>query len=810
MKLSFSILVTLLFSILIINSTNAQYYLSVDQGIYGGTIRGITGGLVNESDTTVARFFVATVNVNNAFYFDVTKTSSGVEFSKAKVVPGLSGDFTFSHEIHDMGYHAKSGNLFYLPNFDVVSTNHLYRTNPITNIASDVIPLGVFDFKIIGNNLFALAKGKLYFGKLDTNGVYSNATGSPMTLAAFNLGYDGDRPHFPRVIFSRKDSTIYLFKRGQTPRLFVCSSHYDSLNASTTFSEIDLTPITATVDWQICGVGYDGRLFLGGRAATTDVIAYTDNRTNWTSISRNNAVGNSACFDFLPYNNTYYVYTSAYYNSNKGQAEWKSFGTPGGLPANTSTNGEGVLAFPRFPGFVLLELSGSFGYSTDYGQSFSEFIDGLEATDVNCLSLFNNDHSGWLATGAGLRIVSNNNTPNARWTRPNLPVVSYSSVSVDPVDTNIVYFGKNDVCKTTDGGDSYTSVFTTMQEPFNFGYSGNATSVEICPYDHNIVFAGYNMAYYPNTVNAKGGLFYTADANNIFSETWHQLPITISQYGYDANIGDILFNKEGNDTVLYVSAIYDPANPLSGKNIYRIVKSGSNWTVSSDMVPANMEDHSTVTASIQDLELSANKQIIYAAGFDEYNHTFAVYKKDLAGSGKWSLLTTNGLPINGFSTRIAAGNDTVFFSVDNRIYFLGANSSAWGVAHTYPEGTSINFLLFDGLVAGTSTGFYAFVANPNVGVKQPTVLPRFFKLEQNYPNPFNPSTKIKFSLPHNDRVTLKVYDILGREVITLIDGYQTAGDHTIEFNGAGLASGIYMYRVSGDNFSETKKMLMLK
>ena len=85
-----------------------------------------------------------------------------------------------------------------------------------------------------------------------------------------------------------------------------------------------------------------------------------------------------------------------------------------------------------------------------------------------------------------------------------------------------------------------------------------------------------------------------------------------------------------------------------------------------------------------------------------------------------------------------------------------------------------------------------------------------FKLGQNYPNPFNPSTVISYQLPVNSNVTLKVYDLLGKEVATLVDEYKPAGSFSVEFNADGLSSGIYFYILRAESFTETKKMILMK
>ncbi len=89
-------------------------------------------------------------------------------------------------------------------------------------------------------------------------------------------------------------------------------------------------------------------------------------------------------------------------------------------------------------------------------------------------------------------------------------------------------------------------------------------------------------------------------------------------------------------------------------------------------------------------------------------------------------------------------------------------------------------------------------------------LPQDYSLAQNYPNPFNPSTMIEFSIPKQSKVTLKVFNILGQEVATLVNGNLTAGRYSVDFNASQLAAGAYIYRLTADNFTKTSKMLLIK
>ncbi len=91
-----------------------------------------------------------------------------------------------------------------------------------------------------------------------------------------------------------------------------------------------------------------------------------------------------------------------------------------------------------------------------------------------------------------------------------------------------------------------------------------------------------------------------------------------------------------------------------------------------------------------------------------------------------------------------------------------------------------------------------------------SVLPLNFSLEQNYPNPFNPTTNISYSIGNSSFVTLKVYNVLGEEVTTLVNENKKAGSYTVRFNASNLPSGVYIYKLTAGNYSASKKLLLLK
>ncbi|HPC36961.1 MAG TPA: T9SS type A sorting domain-containing protein, partial [Candidatus Marinimicrobia bacterium] len=118
---------------------------------------------------------------------------------------------------------------------------------------------------------------------------------------------------------------------------------------------------------------------------------------------------------------------------------------------------------------------------------------------------------------------------------------------------------------------------------------------------------------------------------------------------------------------------------------------------------------------------------------------------------------------------------------DNRTLFITAGSSVYRVR---PLVTSIN--------------------------REGSNFPESFELFQNYPNPFNPTTKITYSIPVTSNVVIKVYDMSGREVVTVEDCQKNAGTHTLLFDAEKLASGVYYYNLTANEFSSTKKFVILK
>jgi hypothetical protein len=165
------------------------------------------------------------------------------------------------------------------------------------------------------------------------------------------------------------------------------------------------------------------------------------------------------------------------------------------------------------------------------------------------------------------------------------------------------------------------------------------------------------------------------------------------------------------------------------------------------------------------------------------------------------------------------GMNWVNDSDDNPVLDLG-NPGSWddtfvgaGGCEVISKSDSIGFKMWYGGGSGTAIGDIGYAISgfiESVIDYKPGELPQGLSLLQNYPNPFNPSTTIEFSLPKSEFVELKIYNILGKELTTLVSKKLNQGNHTYTFDGKNLASGVYYYQLVAGDYREVKKMILLK
>jgi peptidoglycan hydrolase-like protein with peptidoglycan-binding domain len=167
--------------------------------------------------------------------------------------------------------------------------------------------------------------------------------------------------------------------------------------------------------------------------------------------------------------------------------------------------------------------------------------------------------------------------------------------------------------------------------------------------------------------------------------------------------------------------------------------------------------------------------------------------------------TTDALAASGAIVLDGSNGDGVFVSTNN--------ASTWNASNSGLTRGIVSALLVHGLdvLAGSDAGIWRRPLLEMTSVRPPTsAIVKAFGLNQNFPNPFNPSTTISYQLPSQCRITLKIYDVLGREVTTLVNGIETPGYKSTVWDAGGVASGVYYYRLQAGDFVQTKKLSVVK
>jgi photosystem II stability/assembly factor-like uncharacterized protein len=238
--------------------------------------------------------------------------------------------------------------------------------------------------------------------------------------------------------------------------------------------------------------------------------------------------------------------------------------------------------------------------------------------------------------------------------------------------------------------------------------------------------------------------------------------------------------------------------------VYRSTNSGASWTGSS-----TFPVYSVISIA------AVGSAILAGTSYDGCH-----VSKDSGAS--WSA-ANSGLP--GPFDGLNGPTITFIVSLGAHVFVGNVGMNGPGVYHSTNNGlnwTRVNDGLGDlDVYSAVINGPYLYVGARGIwrrplsdfitSVQQPSSqAPITFSMSQNYPNPFNPSTTIQYGLPARTHITLKVFNTLGQHVTTLVQGEQEAGYHEVRFDGTGLASGIYFYRLTAGSFVETKKLLLLR
>lgn len=762
------------------------------ENVYGGRINALS---VISTGPNSSKIFIATESANSVFYADITTTPSAESFGTFTVMPGLGNDDNYGSGIQKIHAHTNSNYLFFINN------NSLYKTHYSSSAVTFIEGSNVSDFLVYGDFLFYIKGTSFYFAQIDASGNLS-ATGNFSIPSLTN----------PSIKVNKSNNKVYICDVTGSPTIYKSSDDYNLLTTSSSFSALSLGAITTSAtNWDAFGIGPNGTFFLGGDDNSNKFVHYSsDEGLNWSSGGTTSLSGiGGPNFDFSGSSSPYTVYFAKGYStftSGSGFGAWSEFGN---ISLETHSNDGAVFVDPNNPSIVYMTTDQGIGATKNGGAAIFEIDNGVEAVQVNDFSMNSGKDIAWLASKAGIRKVTNfSSTPT--WTAamfPNGDGSPYYTAEMENDNDATAYVGNVRVYKTTDSGLNWNQV---LNESIT-GYPSVGTlveAIEVCPTDNNLVLAGF---YIQGT--DQGGVWYSTDAGS----TWNQLQLKSgSTLPNDVDVYDIVFTEEGGNPVAYIGVNYDLniSSPSDrGYSIYRAEWNGSSWITRQDMQATYTSTGSVIVVTIIDLEVNNSGNIIYACGTDASTNHPVAYYKDLSGTNLWTPVPVAGFPTgNQEGKAITNGGGYTYCAVDNVIYILSDGGSSWSTGYSYPAGTQINILFYDALLVGTGTGLYEH--SKVTDIKELTSVFNDFILYQNYPNPFNPTTTIKYSIPNVGKglvnSVLKVYDILGREVATLVNKEQAPGNYDVKFDATGLTSGIYFYKFESGSFVQTRKLLLLK
>jgi photosystem II stability/assembly factor-like uncharacterized protein len=515
------------------------------------------------------------------------------------------------------------------------------------------------------------------------------------------------------------------------------------------------------------------------------VYTSIDGGQTWNPMSNGLNYSDVTAFGDDVYSNVYCVAGAQVFRSDSGTTSWKEIDTSITrlfLDPVTSYNSP----YKYISGDSILYLGTNYGLfaSSDRGTTWAESNRGIQAGTL--YGFARTQSRQFAATGLGLFY---NNLGDTTWTKA-FPANGYAVGNSIYTDNNGTVYtlgpiininnsqSPNANWKSTDNGVTWTpdtAGLGAMAGGSIAKYFADETGVQ------HYAASGVPAECYKKS----SGSSWTPDTGGL-----SKLP---------ANYPNVVASDQHGNIYLAVTA----TDSFTGLLMKRAI-GGGTWSYD--------------TAGLQGA-------IVYSISVDQNGNLYAgtygngIYKR--TGSTWTSLSSPGGL----------SGNDAFVTAVDNTgalfagfAYSSGFNYVWQGVYYTTNDGGSWTKVGLDGLavrglfsygdsmIAATySNGMFLLSKTGSTSVQRKNISPPgSFALFQNYPNPFNPSTVISYQLPVSSFVTMKVYDLIGKEVATLVSGQQSAGPHEVLFDGARLASGVYFYRLQAGTFSDVKKFVLLK
>jgi len=400
---------------------------------------------------------------------------------------------------------------------------------------------------------------------------------------------------------------------------------------------------------------------------------------------------------------------------------------------------------------------------------------------------------------------------NAQWTQ-----IALSNVTINCLTASsrgdVLFAGTNNsgIYSTTDNGDSW-------QRRDNGVITASCNAINTQAFRNNAYLAGTDI-----------GFCVSSDAGN----TWFY-PTTDITGITDSHINSVCYGTSSSSGDIYVG---------TNSGIFYLKDKTSSFTPMNSGLPSNSKINALAVVQLQSeyfLCGTNNGVYLFSTQSSKWSSTTitTTVNSILGGAGNANVATNKGLymsnnpgsfwnaphtdasmkDLNFLSMCFTGAPGKSFIWVGTgtlgKIYKSTNSGGGWFDVSTGLSVTQVKCLasMGDYLIAGTENGIWRRAMTQLTTVEDKNnSIPIAYSLAQNYPDPFNPTTTINFSVPKTSLVNLKVYDLLGREVTTLVNENKSIGNYSVRFNAGKLVSGVYFYRMQAGDFVQTKKLILLK
>ncbi|MCW5894387.1 MAG: T9SS type A sorting domain-containing protein [Bacteroidetes bacterium] len=432
--------------------------------------------------------------------------------------------------------------------------------------------------------------------------------------------------------------------------------------------------------------------------------------------------------------------------------------------------------------------------SSDNGENWAAINAGLEDTVVTCITSVRGSH---LIAGTGTTVFRMAHAVTS-WERSDDGLVATRIPALSASADGFLYAGSwGGVFRSANRGQSWTrssdgvpsgTVLSTAVDSRGYVYASTSVGVYrstdtgvhwqqirdgascLAVNRDNHIFAGTMIGAYRST---DGGATWSHLTTGTIHSDFHAICISAEGTIY-ASVGDIIGH---NLSALFIST-----------------DNGESWTITSlqflSIFSIAVNGQGTIFAGTSSIYRSTDRGLTWT-------------QTSLGTSASW----ISALQVNALGHIFAVTDGAGVFRSTN-------NGESWSEVSQGLDNMRLQSLAIDssGFLYVGSGGYGVFRSRESTtAIDLPeTELPREVVLHHNYPNPFNPTTAIRFELPTSSFVSLKVFDVLGREVATLVSGRLEAGRHSSSWNAGAFSSGMYFYRIVADGYVATKRMLLLK